>query len=227
MLSISDHACNGVRACNADGLIVGGENCNAANICNEQDPIDAETKARGEAVLHDWLQNSGAFQAQVKFARANGHQLTRARHPDGVMSARADYFHFHAVVILAGERTGTILGAMAHAHEYDGMRVNNPNNFNIWTVIGSDGVITHRYVPNPADEDSDDGIKIMKFAKNFLRAGERTGDVQVNFRLVDKADDCDPDEKAITVTLASGEEKVLCYKFSTFPDMLKALASGV
>ena len=176
-------------------------------------PTDQQLIQAAEQKVADWLESSGVFAAQVRFALSNGHQLTTAKGSDGALKANADYFHFHPVFVTSkGKRQGTFLGVLGHAHEYDGLRSSKPNNFNIWTGVD----LSSEYVPTPGPNGEyglgrDDLEKFLR-NKGLLRKNESTGMLQVNFRCLEEGKKCDADERTIKVTVADGTEKTLCYQ---------------
>ena len=86
-------------------------------------PTDQQLIQAAEAKVANWLESSGIFAAQVRFALSRGHQLTNAKGSDGALGAKADYFHFHPIFVTSkGKRQGTFLGVLGHAHE-NGMEV--------------------------------------------------------------------------------------------------------
>ena len=129
------------------------------------------------------------------------------------MKANADYFHFHPVFVTSkGKRQGSFLGVLGHAHEYDGKRTANPNNFNIWTGIdlSSEYVI----IPGPNGKYGLERKDLENLLRNkgVLGNNESTGMLQVNFRCLEEGKQCDKDERTIKVTLADGTVKTLCYQ---------------
>ena len=111
-----------------------------------------------------------------------------------------------------GKRQGTFLGVLGHAHEYDGQRIGNPNNFNIWTGVD----LKSEYVPTPGKNGTNglertDLENILR-GRGLLRNNESTGMLQVNFRCLEEGKKCDADERTIKVTLADGTVKILCYQ---------------
>ena len=174
---------------------------------------DQQLIQAAEDKVAKWLESSGVFAAQVRFALSKGHQLTNAKGSDGALGAKADYFHFHPIFVTSkGKRQGTFLGVLGHAHEYDGLRTIKPNNFNIWTGVD----LSSEYVatPGPNGKDGLGREDLEKFLRNkgLLRKNESTGMLQVNFRCLEEDKKCAADERTITVKLADGTEKTLCYQ---------------
>ena len=176
-------------------------------------PTDQQIIQAAEAKVANWLESSGVFAAQVRFALSQGHQLTNAKGSNGALAAKADYFHFHPIFVTSkGKRQGTFLGVLGHAHEYDGGRTGKPNNFNIWTGID----LSSEYVATPGPNGEDglgrEALENLLRNKGVLGKKESTGMLQVNFRCLEEGKKCDADERTITVKLADGTEKTLCYQ---------------
>ena len=176
-------------------------------------PTDQQIIQAAEAKVANWLESSGVFAAQVRFALSQGHQLTYAKGSNGALAAKADYFHFHTIFVTSKcKRQGTFLGVLGHAHEYDGGRIGKPNNFNIWTGID----LSSEYVATPGPNGEDglrrEALENLLRNKGVLGKKESTGMLQVNFRCLEEGKKCAADERTITVKLADGTEKTLCYQ---------------